>query len=251
MNVGSMKRYKVIAIPFAGGNKQSYRLFQKATSNEIDWVTLELPGRGLRYKEKLLTSFDDMVLDLLKQVRSVISDNDFTYVMYGHSMGSLLGYEIVKKLIEQNLKLPVALVFSGRAGPSIGPDEFLSGLSGPDFWQKINDKGGLPIEVLKSEELMEFYYPIIKADFKAIEGYRYSKPDKPLTLPIHVYMGKEELGEDKTKMDEVNAWQLETKFPLNIQFMDGDHFFIYNHGAEMTKKIIHILKISSKTLLFK
>ena len=90
---------KVIALPFAGGNKYSFNGIEKHVSKKINWITLELPGRGSRFKESLLDKIDHMVDDLLSQIMPHIQEGN--YIIYGHSMGTLLGYELTKKITEK------------------------------------------------------------------------------------------------------------------------------------------------------
>ncbi|MEP6804700.1 MAG: thioesterase domain-containing protein [Flavobacterium sp.] len=106
---------KVIALPFAGGNKYSFSSIEKHVSKNVEWITLELPGRGSRFKESLLDRVDHIVDDLLIQIMPYIELGN--YIIYGHSMGTLLGYELAKKITEKKLQRPMALFFTGRGAP--------------------------------------------------------------------------------------------------------------------------------------
>jgi len=79
---------KIICLPFAGGNKYSYTKLKPFLNKEIDFVTLELPGRGARSLEPLESNMDLLVQDLYRQIQPYLSSD---YMIYGHSMGGLIG----------------------------------------------------------------------------------------------------------------------------------------------------------------
>ncbi|GAA3512779.1 mutanobactin A biosynthesis thioesterase MubT [Aquimarina addita] len=230
-------KIKIIALPFAGGNKQSYRDIEKLKPRNLEWITLELPGRGARFKEKLLDDLILMVNDLFSQIIMHIPKGD--YIIYGHSMGTLLGYELVKKLIINNLPLPNCLFFTGRGSPETNSSEKTSTLPNPLFWKKIREIGGLTDEILECQELLDLYYPILKNDFKAIENYKYKKMNFQFPIPIHVCLGKDEVGtgNKKTSISEVENWGKETVFPVEPEFLNGDHFFIFKHPQLIMQKL--------------
>jgi len=235
---------KIIAIPFAGGNRYSFKVLEKYVSQDLDWITLESPGRGSRFSENLLETIDEIAEDLLNQLIPLIQDSD--YIIYGHSLGTLLGYEITKKIIQQNLKLPICLFFTGRGAPDY--NRFLkkkSVLPKDLFWKEVNDIGGLPKEILAHKDLLDMYYPILKSDFKAIEEYKYNKMEKLFTIPIHICMGTEEIGEgeEKTSISNMKAWRNETNSSCTFELLQGDHFFIFKHPKALVQKIYNAAMI--------
>jgi surfactin synthase thioesterase subunit len=240
---------KVIALPFAGGNKYSFNGIEKHVSKKIDWITLELPGRGSRFKESLLDKIDHMVDDLLSQIMPHIHEGN--YIIYGHSMGTLLGYELAKKITEKKLQKPMALFFTGRGAPGFTRfNNKKSLLPSPLFWEEVNKIGGLPKEILECKELLELYYPIMKSDFKAIEDYNYLPMEVPFNFPIHILMGKEEIGigNEKTPLSGMKDWQNETSDNCTFELLDGDHFFVFKHAEPLAKRISEIAERSFNIL---
>ncbi|MGO4773550.1 thioesterase II family protein [Flavobacterium sp. W22_SRS_FK3] len=234
-------RNKVIALPFAGGNKYSFNSIEKYISKNVEWITLELPGRGSRFKESLLDQVDHIVDDILIQMMPYIGHGN--YIIYGHSMGTLVGYELAKKIAEKKLQQPLALFFTGRGAP--GFRRFSSKksiLPTAAFWDEVNKIGGLPKEILECKELLDLYYPILKSDFKAIEDYNYLPMEVRFTFPIHIVMGKDEIGigEEKTSLVGVKGWQNETSENCTFEFLEGDHFFIFKHAESIAKRISQI-----------
>jgi len=212
---------KIIAFSFAGGNKYSYNnLFP------VDYHVslLEYPGRGVRVKEELITEIESLVDDLFFIIQEEITSFD-NYIIYGHSMGALIGFLVCKKIEIFNLKRPDKLIVSGKKAPIFLRDKLFSNLPNKDFWNEVSKLGGIPEELSNHPELLEYFIPILKADFKCVENYQYDKNAPKLTIPIDVFYGSDE---EITKA-EAEAWQEETTANVNVTELTGNHFFIFEH----------------------
>jgi len=240
MNSIKNTKSKIIAIPFAGGNKYSFNKIEKHIFQDFEWITLELPGRGSRFPEQLLDNVPAMVNDLFKSIQIHIAKDD--YILYGHSLGSILGYELVKKIIENGLKLPSCLFFTGRGAPQYNRFINKKSILPQDlFWKEIIKIGGMPKDILSQKELLEVYYPILKNDFKAIENYVYTKPKTCFSIPIHIIMGTDEIGEEteeKTSIATMKSWNNETSAPCSFETIPGNHFFVLEEAELMAQKIM-------------
>lgn len=239
MNSTTTAKPKIIAIPFAGGNKYSFNKIEKEMSPGFEWITLELPGRGDRFTEPLLDNLPDMVDDLFVKIRQHIIKGE--YLLLGHSMGCLLGYELMKKLRENNLKLPLCTFFLGRGAPEHNRfKNKKSDLPQELFWDEIKKMGGMPNDFFDQKDLLEIFYPILKNDFRAIENYNYFKMDKPFSIPMNIIMGNEEIGEqaEKTSIKEMKDWGNETDADCTFEILEGNHFFIHEKSKIIAQKMM-------------
>lgn len=227
---------RIYFLPFAGGSSYSFTNFAPLFSSEFEFRTLEVPGRGTRITENLLTDANDLCEDFFHQLQS---DGAFTmpYVFYGHSMGALLGFLLLRKIRSEKLPLPLHFYASGRGGPSY-PDwrEKYHQLSDADFKQKLKELGGSPKEVLEHDSLMAFFLPILRADFQLVESYVYTR-EEVFDLPITVFIGES----DEATYPEAEAWQQETVQPIAIHVLPGDHFFLF----EQAKEIVRLIQLKS------
>lgn len=204
---------RIICFPFAGGNKYSYN---KLFGNSIKFSGLDVSGKALKLNEQQIV--DSIIEDILR-----LSINDDNYVIYGHSMGSLIGYLVCQRIEELGVKKPLKLVISGMNAPSMKREKLISHLPDTLFWKEIIKFGGIPDELQNFPELIDFYTPILKADLKAVENYQYVKKEK-LTIPIDVFYGSED-----TTIEKVHGWKEETEEKVTITQMHGSHFFIFDH----------------------
>src|SRR5206468_3788359 len=110
-------------LPYAGGSQYSYSGFTGAAKrNGINIIPIEVPGRGSRINEPLLVNISDMVNDIFDQVKDHLKA---PYGIYGHSMGTILGYLLTRKIVNENLNKPCHLFFSGSGGPSVKDQQVL------------------------------------------------------------------------------------------------------------------------------
>ena len=75
----------LFCIPHAGGNTAFYARFNELFPAWITIRPLELPGKGRRCRERLLTNMESMGRDLLEQIHPAAHTGP--YALFGHSMG--------------------------------------------------------------------------------------------------------------------------------------------------------------------
>lgn len=222
----SPERVNIFCLPFAGGSSYSYMAFQKHTSNFIEVIPIDLPGRGKRFGEPLLTDIHAMVKDIFYQVKGLV---DRPYAIYGHSMGACLGYLLTKRLIREEAAMPLHLFLSGREGPSVeGREKGRHLLPRNEFFEVLHEYEGMNAEVLKNRELMELFEPVLRADFEALDTYEYEETS-PFDIPVTVMIGQDE----KVSFEEALQWQKETTLEISVNKFPGGHFFIYHHLPEI------------------
>jgi len=234
-----MSKIKLFCLPFAGGSKYSYKGYSAKAPNYIEVISLDLPGRGGRFGEPFITSVEGLVNDLFNQVKGQLNS---PYAIYGHSLGSLLGLLLAQRIRQEGLPAPEHLFFTGRGGPQKEvPTKKRHELPKDEFIEELKEMGGLPKELLEDEELLNFFEPIIRADFQAIDTFFY-EPQPKLDIPISVIVGMEE----ETTLEEAKAWQLETEQPVDVRQFPGNHFFIFQYEMEIMKLIAK--KLSPKIM---
>ncbi len=221
----------LFCLPFAGGSKYSYHSYKELAPPLLNLIPLELPGRGMRIRQALLTDIHLMVDDLFAQMQPHLNK---PYAIYGHSMGTFLGYLLTKRIVEANVyNKPLHLFFTGCRAPSVASRESKRHvMPKAQFIEKLKEYGGSPDEILNDKDLTDFFEPIIRADFRGIENYTYQETE-PFDIPITVMIGLDE----PVTHEDASAWQKETSLPVEVHQFPGKHFFIFQNQA----KIINII----------
>ncbi len=212
---------------FAGGNCYSYNyLLPHLAGLEIH--QLELSGRGKRISEGFLPDREAAAEDYCKQIQNL--RNGAPFVIFGHSMGASLGHEMVA-LLEEKAILPKRLIVSGNPGPNIKDPKTRHLLEKDAFIAELKDIGGMPESFFEHEDLMEFFLPMLKADFKVVEIEK--RADYPIIqTPITAIMGAEE-----DNVESIENWKSYTKGDFDSLVLSGNHFFIHDHPEKLASVI--------------
>lgn len=110
-----MAPFPLLLLHHAGGSAGVFDALIKALPSQIiKAVVLELPGRGRRWREELLTTADDAVDDLARAVDSL---GRREFAVFGHSLGAYLGLGLAARLEETSGVRCTTLFASANAGP--------------------------------------------------------------------------------------------------------------------------------------
>ncbi|WP_426094749.1 thioesterase II family protein [Flavobacterium sp. DSR2-3-3] len=234
---------QLFLLHFAGGSSFSFDFLRKKLDYNFTSIALELPGRGKRMDEKLIRSKEEAIDDYCDQI--VKLRNGAPFVIYGHSMGATLGLSVVSRL-EKMGHFPEQLIVSGNAGPGIKKKKNFMRylLSDPEFKEELRELGGIPEEVLKDDELYDFFAPIIRADFECLEKDSFSEKGIIINTPIYAMMGT---GEETCH--EIKNWSKFTDSDFKYCVLNGNHFFIYHHPEEIARVLKKSFSVNKKNLL--
>lgn len=229
-NAGWIKKYtqlnsqaelRLFCLPYAGGSSQIYRNWMNHLSRKIELCPIELPGRGSRFGEASITDFSTLVQEIALGIHHHL---DRPFAFFGHSMGALLSFELIRLLHQQGYPSPDHLFVSGYRAPHLRPNSApIHNLPEPEFIQEVQRLGGTPEAVLANAELRELVFPALRADFAAIETYRY-RPCTSLVCPITVFGGLQDRGVD---VADLEAWRQHTTRKFGLQMFSGNHFFLH------------------------
>lgn len=223
----NIEKTQIFLLHYAGGSSYSYQ-FMKPYLEDFDCILLELPGRGRRMASEPLIDFEKAVYDLLKQVLIHLKTSKF--IVYGHSMGAYMALRLVNLLEKKGCK-PSHLIVTGSAGPKIKAKKKRYLLDNQDLSNEIKAMGGISNELLKSKEFMDYYLPIIRADFELLEKSDLVN-EPPVSTPIIAIMGNQE-----EHYKQISQWQPYTTAQFDHEILKGNHFFIHEHAQYIASKI--------------
>ncbi|WP_066874813.1 thioesterase II family protein [Clostridium mediterraneense] len=228
---------RLICLPYAGGSEAIYLNWKEYLDSRIKILPIALKGRGKRFYEELYQNLNEAVEDIITIIKGDIKDEE--YAIFGHSMGSLLGYELYYKIREMGLREPRHIFFSGYAAPSVRVKRSdIHKLPDGEFIKEVIELGGTQKEVFENEELLELFVPILRSDFRMINQYNFKERKNKVKCDISVLNGMD----DSITMDELLEWRMLIEGQFNIYQFQGGHFFINKNYKE-------IIDIINKTLL--
>lgn len=230
-------RLRLVCVPFAGGGTSVYREWAAHLPDEVEVVAAALPGREGRIAEPALDSVDALAAGL---VAGLSTHLDRPFALFGHSMGALVAFEVIRRLRPMGLE-PVHFFASAHKAPHVRtkrtPDRHP--LPDDEFVAAVDRLNGIPTEILENAEFMEMILPSLRADFRAAETYDY-RPGLPLHCPISAYGG---LDDDGVIHEDIEAWGHHTRGAFRVQMFPGDHFFVNSSRERLLRSICTDLEV--------
>lgn len=218
-----------LLLPYAGGSSYSYLPLTKMFPTWLNPIYVELPGRGTRLKEKPNFNLFELAEDVFEQVKDKIKGN---YIIFGHSMGAILAYLFYKLIKKYSYPAPLRIFFSGREGLYSANKEMYHLMSSSAFRAKLRELGGCPLEILDNNDIMDFFEPIIRTDFKAVETF-FDPEIQTIEVPVTIILGTNDFErETQKKWVEISTNQ------VDLRYIKGGHFFIFSNKSEVVYLLV-------------
>ncbi len=230
-------RINLICVPHAGGIAYVYMKWKKYLYNFVSLCPIELRGRGRRQRESLYRTMEEAVSDVYEQVKNYAITGK--YVLFGHSMGCTLIYEVIKMLMENGDRLPSHVIFSGGRG--IGFHTDLTSFYDAEidvFKKNVMKFGGTSEEIFNNPELSKIFIPIMRADLRILDTYIKNEQDIKLLCDISVFNGKDDYG--LTERDK-NFWIKCTEGECTFYDFEGGHFYLFNESIKGVVDTINMI----------
>lgn len=215
---------RLLCLPHAGGGIHHFVPWALAAPQEIELGVVQLPGRGARTVEPAHHELHGLIAALTEEVVPLL---DRPLVLFGHSLGGLLAFELARALRGRGQRLALLCV-SGMSPPPYhdGVGQLHLG-SNQDLVDELRQLGGTPPQVFEQPELLELIVQAFRADLAVGETYRY-RDEPPLECPILAMGGRD----DSLPVEELQGWQRHTHGALRVEMFSGGHFYLHDaHGA--------------------
>ena len=214
-------KVRLFCFPYAGSSAVvTYKYFVDNLPDFVEVCPVELPGRGTRISENLIDNIEELLTNISNEMTDWL---DKPFMFFGHSMGALIGYELVFKIYENYNILPEKLYVSAHKAPFLdrgGP--IMHKLKKNDFINELKKMNGIAKELLEHKELMDLMLPIIRNDYAVCENYNYKEKEK-INVPITAFGGT---FDKEIREEHLKQWSNVTNADFNYFLIEGDHFFI-------------------------
>ncbi|MCR3759104.1 thioesterase II family protein [Clostridium felsineum] len=233
------KKIKMFCLPYAGGSAKSYLSWNNYLKEMVDIIPVQLAGRGERLMSKPYNNFQEMADESYEFIKQVLeSEENKRYIIFGHSMGSWITYEICKRIYNSSVEKPEHIIFSANGAPYYGTNDVkVSNLSDEEFVEEVLRFGGAKREILEDKRYGEIFLHILRTDFELIEEYVCDKDNFKMECDISIFNGIK----DNITNEELYAWKSCTYGSCNFYNFEGGHFFIEEDEKEVMKVLKKIL----------
>lgn len=223
--------YRLFCFPHAGSGAIKYLKWAKYFDSRVEICPVMLPGREYRLNEPLIKDYKVMVEAIFDGIKDKLQEK--SYSLFGHSMGSILAYELTKRIEKAGLRKPDVVFLSGST--------LLNRISSLD-WGVVGDDeiakylvstGGTPKELVEKASMRELYFPILRSDHQLVTSYHYSPEKLQDGTPIRAFAAKDD--EIVNVKFTENIEELTDDF--RIDYFTGGHFFVETSEKELCTMI--------------
>lgn len=173
---------RLICFPFLGGSENAFNELANYLEGEAEVWSACPPGHNGR-ESALIENIEEIVALYCSQIENLITPNTF---FLGYSMGGVIAYFIIKKLLSDygKTKLPNSLILSASAPPADSNTVNLSRLSDGDLIEKVKCFEGLPRECIMGDEFSSYLAKIYRSDYMILESAAMLKVS-PISQPVY------------------------------------------------------------------
>lgn len=233
-------RLRLVCLPYAGGGARIFRNWQAALPPDVELCAVQPPGREQRFGEAALTAMPVLVSALADALATLPAA---PLAVFGHSMGALIGFELVRELRRRGLPEPQRLIVSGANAPHLPRgDTRWSDLDDPGLLDYVREMGGTPDAAFDNPELMQLFLPLFRADFSLCETYAFHE-DTPLTVPVSAFGGARD---QYVTTPGLAAWARHTVAPFQAEILPGNHFFIDSQADLFLSRLNGVLQQTTR-----
>jgi medium-chain acyl-[acyl-carrier-protein] hydrolase len=229
---------RLIVFPHAGSGASYYHFLARALrGHPIEVHLVQYPGREMRLREAPCDRMDRMVETLHDELRPLLQEKPFA--LFGHSMGSLIAFELTRRLGDLGAMLPRHLFLSGRQAPHV-PGQVLQveQLDDDAFLEAVGHRyKALPAELLGHREILELILPSLRADFTLMQRYVY-RPSAALDIPITLLNGRDD---PWISPETLTAWQTHFRPPIRQHLFEGGHFYLSDAAERIGPLVLEAL----------
>lgn len=223
---------RLFCFPHAGGGGAVYHRWSRELPPQIDVVPVLLPGRERRLHEAAPPTLGELVTGIADALEPYLRA---AYAIFGQSMGALIGFELLRELRRRAQPLPRHFFAAAYRAPQLSrQSEPLHELPDAEFLSKIQERfAGIPPEIARSADLLSLFLPILRADVRLIETYRYYE-EPPLACPITALGGADD---HQVSIADLAAWRTQTSGEFRQKLFSGGHFFVTTRQTEVLRVV--------------
>jgi surfactin synthase thioesterase subunit len=217
----------LLCVPFAGAGPSFFHPWRDLSAGRWRVTSVELPGRERRFLE---TPYRNVVEAARGEIDDIVADlgEGARTVLFGHSLGAVLAYELVHLLSARGVRVE-RLVVSGSPGPWTQRERRAAGLQGDEFLARVEEFAGFRHEALDHPEMRELILPTLQADCEMHEAYVPSTDD-PVSVPVTSLRGDHD---GLVTAEEARQWRAATTGEFSYAEFPGDHMYLVDLGREV------------------
>lgn len=209
------------AFHHAGGSRLSFAGWKNIFPDWLGVHRVQLPFRTPESSMEMPRCVRSIIPGLAIEFLRDRACRHTPFYFYGHSLGALVAFELVRYLRARMEALPYGLVVAGRRAPQCSLSYMeLCSMDDDVLMDAIVRLGGVPNCLEVQRNWLRSHLPVIRADLMLSDRYTYEK-QHPLDIPILAIKG---FDDPILSIDELSAWEAQTRTSFRSIQLPGSHF---------------------------
>ncbi|MBN3725304.1 thioesterase II family protein [Burkholderia sp. Ac-20379] len=233
-----LARARLICLPHAGGTAGFFREWAALLPDAVELLAVQYPGREERIDDAMIDAMPDLVARLADAMTEVA---DLPYVLFGHSMGAAIAYELCVELLRRGTRLPRRLAVSAREAPHRHRPGHWHAAGDAELCEELLRLGGTASALRESDDLRALVLPIVRNDYRLIETYRPAPDTVRLPLPIDVFVGRDD---PEVTREEAEDWHYQSSRDCCLREFDGGHFYLQRNARALIGQLLAALPVA-------
>lgn len=234
-----VSKFRLFCFAHAGGGAGFFRPWRSNLGTTVEVAPVQYPGHEGRRTEPFARSVQELVQSLLSSLKPALSGR---FAFFGHSMGAIVAFELMRALRREELPLPEILIASGARAP-----QFRRNHKPPpdppreELLDEVRRLGGLPPEAMEDAALLDVILPALEADTALYRRFIY-QPEAPFEIPLIAIGGADDR---QVHQEHLAAWQEQTTSGFVMRQFAGGHFYLRTQQDDVLEFLRHQCESSS------
>ncbi|MEK4528096.1 thioesterase [Paenibacillus sp. BGI2013] len=216
---------QMVCFPYLGGNSNSFQPLVPYLPDTEIWAFTP-PGHGLN-TETPLEHMQQLVELYTSKLLDVIQPGS---LLFGHSLGGITAYFVAQRLYQErpDVAKTLRLVLSACNTPDECGMQNYDRMSDENLIDHLFSYEALPHELIHEKELLNYFLPVIRADFRMLESAA-TLEYEPLSLPVLYLWGER----DRTvTLQSALRWGRYFGTSMKLQTIkEGAHMFMMHQPS--------------------
>lgn len=232
----------LVCFPHAGGNASTFLAWSRHLPTDVEVSSYQAAGRGARAGESPALSLPDMVEEAVAELEPLLARRPV--VLFGHSFGGLMAYEVVRALHARRWTLPQRVIVSGCFPPSqlsLHRGRWEIGSSDAELFDALAAQGGVPRELLPYREVFLPMMGSVRAEFRMLHDYVF-QAGAPLPVPLSLFWSQEDALVARADMA---PWRALFAGDCDEVVLPGNHYYVDQEVVANTQAVVERLRATA------
>jgi pyochelin biosynthesis protein PchC len=218
-------RVRLVCLPHAGGGASWFSTWGSEVDPTIEVLAVQYPGHEDRFSEPAVDVMEPLADAIAGALRSLAGQ---PLVLFGHSMGAMVAYEVARRLQRSDPDCPACLVVSGSCAPHVRGGGRMQ-LDDDALLADLTRLGGTRPDVLEYTDLRTLILPLVRSDYRLVRAYAW-RSGAALRCPIGVVLGDRD---PEVTEQSARAWGELTIAPSELKLIPGGHFYLVSERSAL------------------